>query len=89
MDKTPSRVKIIIAIIGAVAVIAAAIIGSPFLSNLTGKSGNEQQESQIAVRVANENGESVSRANVLLFFPGGPLSNYTDVNGTTSTLRRK
>lgn len=80
-EKNSNRLAIWLAIIGA----AGAIIGGIFAGPLILKwwPGLSPSAEQIAVRVADDSGASISGAKVLLFFEEGAFSQYTDVNGTT------
>ncbi|RMG20945.1 MAG: hypothetical protein D6732_27825 [Methanobacteriota archaeon] len=81
MKQTSDRTKIVVAIIGAIAMVVAAIIGAQFFSDWV--SGSESSEAKIAIRVSDSLGSSVSGAKVLIFYEGGSFGGYTDTNGTT------
>ena len=46
--------------------------------------GQSEKESNIAVRIADENGESIQGASILLFYEGGTRQEYSDSNGSAN-----
>lgn len=81
-QENSNRTRIIVAIIAAFATVLAAILGGPLVVEWLG--GSKQSEATVTARVADSTGASISGANVILFWEGGPLSKYTDANGTAN-----
>lgn len=76
--RSPHRMALIAALIGAAAMIVAALITSPWLGELWPDGG----EQQMLVRVAEQStGAGIRGAEVLLFAEGGPYQETTDTQG--------
>lgn len=61
--------------------IAILLSGAVVLFNNYQNGGNSTEATTITVRVTDETGEAISRAKVLLFYGGPPISQFTDSNG--------
>jgi len=81
-QESSNRIRIIVKILTIIA--AVATIVTAFLKVTEWLERPKDSGAQVVVRVADSTGASVSGANVLLFFEGGPLGKYTDVNGTAN-----
>jgi hypothetical protein len=79
--------KIIVAIIGAIALIISALIASPLILRVF--PGNSDATEKTMVRIADSNGKSISKAKVLAFYHDDSEMQYSDSNGVASFMLPK
>jgi hypothetical protein len=75
-SNSKQKIRIVVALIGAFAIIIAAVIA--ILPSVLDK---EISESELRVHVSNPEGRSVENAKIVLFYEYGPEVGYTDSNG--------